>query len=422
MFIDKTKIYIKAGNGGSGAVAFHREKYITNGGPSGGDGGRGGSIIFEVSPHMNNLVDYHFTKHFRAEDGEDGQKKNMYGKYGEDIIIKVPKGTIIRDFETNKIVADMFYKDEKKVILRGGNGGRGNAKFANSVRQAPAFSETGEKTIERSVTLELKTIADVGLVGFPNVGKSTLLSVISGAKPKIANYHFTTLSPNLGVAKYNDKAFVVADIPGLIEGASEGVGLGHDFLRHVERTRMLVHVVDISGIEGRDPVEDFKAINKELESYSEKLARLNQIIVLNKIDLLFEDFSKLEEFKKVYGKDYKIIETSAVSNKGIKTLLQAITEMLFTIPIAVPDEIEEYEFDKRDKTHFEINILETGVFEVTGGLINWMIRGVVLTDPESFAYFQKRLKEDGIINRLKEMGIKEGDMVNVAGIEFEFTD
>ncbi len=422
MFIDKTKIAIKAGNGGDGSVSFLKEKYVPAGGPDGGNGGNGGNIIFEVDPHKNNLVDYYYTKHFRAEEGHYGTKKNKHGKNGKDIIIKVPKGTIIKDAESGKIIADMFYNDTRQVVLRGGRGGRGNAKFVNSVRQAPGFAETGVKTMEKEVILELKTIADVGLVGFPNVGKSTILSVVSGAKPKIANYHFTTLSPNLGVANYYGKNFLIADIPGLIEGASEGIGLGHDFLRHVERTRMLVHVVDISAIEGRDPIEDFKIINKELEDYSKKLSKAVQIVALNKTDLIFEDFSKIEEFKKIYGKDYKIIEMSAVSHKGIKELLQTIAETVDKLPEPLPEEIEIFEYDKRDKTSFDVTIEDNGIFNVSGGLIDEMIRGVVLSDPESFAYFQKRLKNDGIIDRLKQLNIQDGDFVKVGAIEFEYED
>ncbi|MGD9901031.1 MAG: GTPase ObgE [Spirochaetales bacterium] len=422
MFVDKTKIFIKAGDGGNGVVSFHREKFVPNGGPDGGDGGNGGSVIFEVSPHMNNLVDYHYTKHFRAEPGSDGMSNKRYGKNGKDIVIQVPQGTVIKDDETGKIIADMFYADDKKVILKGGNGGRGNAKFANSVRQAPAFSELGVKTEEKTVVLELKTIADVGLVGFPNVGKSSLLSVLTNAKPKIANYQFTTLSPNLGASSYGGKNFLIADIPGLIEGASEGVGLGHDFLRHIERTRIFVHVVDIAGVDGRDPIEDFKIINKELENYSKKLMEIPQIVVLNKVDLLYADFSKVKEFKKKYGKKYTIIETSIALRKGMDELLQAIVNTIQDAPVIAPSEIELLDFDKVDKTSFEINTDEAGVFEVTGGLIDHIIRGVVLDDPISFAYFQKRLKNDGIIDRLKEYGIKEGDTVRIGEIEFVYED
>jgi len=422
MFIDKVKIVVKAGNGGDGIVSFRKEKFVPNGGPDGGDGGNGGSVIFEVTPHMNNLSDYYFTKKFFAENGESGGKNKKFGKNGNDITLYVPKGTVIKEAKDEKVIADMFYDNDKKVLLKGGRGGRGNTKFKNSVRQAPAFAETGERTKEYEIILELKTIADVGLIGFPNVGKSSLLSKVTNAQPKIANYHFTTLSPNLGVANYHGKTFVIADIPGLIEGASQGIGLGHDFLRHIERTRILVHVVDIAGVEGRNPVEDFKVINKELSGYSKHLAKLPQIVVLNKMDLLFDDFTNVEEFKKAYGKKYDIIPCSTATKEGLDSLLEHIVKKLEALPKIEPSKIETYEFDKIDKTSFTVNITEDGVFEVIGGLIDEMIRGVVLTDFYSFSYFQKRLKTDGIIDKLKELGIKEGDIVRIGEFEFEFNE
>ena len=399
MFIDKVKITLKAG-----------------------DGGNGGSIILKVSPHINNLTDFYFTKKFYAENGERGGTNKKFGKYGKDLVLFVPQGTIVKDAETEKVIADLFLEADEVVLLKGGNGGRGNTKFKTSVRQAPMFSETGEKNKEREVILELKTIADVGLIGFPNVGKSTLLSKITRANPKIANYHFTTLSPNLGVANYHGKTFVVADIPGLIEGASEGIGLGHDFLRHIERTRMLVHVVDISGLEGRDPVEDFKIINNELSSYSKHLSKLPQIVVLNKMDLLFDDFSNVENFKKAYANEYEIIEISAVAHSGLEELLVSIIKKLETLPKIIPTQVEMFDFDKKDKTTFNVIVTEDGVFEVVGGLIDEMIRGVVLSDFYSFSYFQKRLQTEGIIDKLKEKGIKEGDLVRIAEIEFEYQE
>jgi GTP-binding protein len=422
MFIDKTKIYVKAGNGGDGTVSFHREKYVTNGGPNGGDGGNGGDVIVKVSSHLNNLVDYYYTKHFKAEAGEKGSKKNKAGKAGKDLILEVPKGTIIKDADTGKIVADMFYEGAEITLLKGGKGGRGNGKFATSVRQAPAFCETGEKTKQREIVLELKTIADVGLVGFPNVGKSTLLSALTHAKPKIANYHFTTLNPNLGVAGYNNNRFLIADIPGLIEGASEGVGLGHDFLRHIERTRMLVHVVDISGMESRDPIEDFNTINKEIQSYAKSLAQLPQIVVLNKVDLLDDEKTNLTEFKNKFSKDYEIIECSAVAHIGLENLKKKIVEKLSKLPKPEPKEVEVFDFDTKDKTSLEISLVEPGVYEVSGGFIQQIIKGVVLSDPYSFAYFQKRLRQDGIIDKLKEKGMQEGDIVRIGDVEFEYTD
>ncbi|MDE5548632.1 MAG: GTPase ObgE, partial [Clostridia bacterium] len=311
MFLDIATIFVKAGNGGDGVVSFHTEKYVAQGGPDGGDGGNGGDIIFTVDKSASTLIDFKFAKHFRAEDGENGGAKTCKGKSGKPLYIKVPKGTVIKEKKSGNILADMFYDDSEFLLQKGGLGGKGNARFATAQRKAPRFSQKGEKTQEIELTLELKTIADIGLVGFPNVGKSTILSVISSAKPKIANYHFTTLTPNLGVVKYYDKDFVVADIPGLIEGASDGAGLGHNFLRHIERVRLIVHVVDISGIEGRDPYEDYLTINNELESYSAKLASLPQIVVVNKCDLL-EDESAIQEFEKKLGS--KVIRISAISN------------------------------------------------------------------------------------------------------------
>jgi GTP-binding protein len=422
MFIDKVKITLKAGDGGDGVVSFRKEMFVPNGGPDGGDGGNGGSIIFKVSPHKNNLSDYYYTKKFFAEAGEKGGKNKKFGKYGKDLILYVPQGTVIKEAKEGKVIADLFESSDEVVLLKGGNGGRGNTKFKTSVRQAPMFSETGEKTQEYEVILELKTIADVGLIGFPNVGKSTILSKITRANPKIANYHFTTLSPNLGVANYHGKSFVVADIPGLIEGASEGIGLGHDFLRHIERTRMLVHVVDIAGLEGRDPVDDFKKINQELERYSKHLAKLPQIVVLNKMDLLFDDFSNVENFKKAYENEYEIVELSAVSYQGLEHLQERIVKKLETLPSIQRSKVEVFDFDKKDKTSFEVVVVEDGVFEVVGGLIDEMIRGVVLSDYYSFSYFQKRLQTEGIIDKLKEKGLKEGDLVRIKEIEFEYQE
>lgn len=421
MFIDKVKIYVKAGNGGNGSVSFLREKFVAQGGPDGGDGGHGGHVIFEADKNINTLIDFRFAKRYRAEDGQDGRGKNCYGKKGENLIIKVPQGTVIRDLKTNKVIADMFYDGEQKILCRGGKGGRGNAKFCTPTRQAPAFSELGEKTTEYELQLELKTIADVGLVGFPNVGKSTLLSQVSGAKPKIANYHFTTLSPNLGVVKCYNDSFVVADIPGLIEGASEGVGLGHEFLRHIERTRLIVHVVDISESEGRNAIEDFKIINNELSSYSQKLASLPQIIALNKCDLLGGNMQKVEEFKKEYPNNI-IIPISAVTNMDLEKLIKVIHEELAKLPKSEPIPVEEYNFDTRDTVSVNIDILEDGTYHVTGGLIDEILRGIVFENSESMAYFQKRLKNEGIIDMLKAKGAVEGSSVKVGNFEFELLD
>lgn len=420
MFIDKVKIYIKAGNGGNGIVSFHREKYIAKGGPDGGNGGTGGNIIFRVNKDLNNLVSFHYSKHFRAADGEKGDKKRCNGKDGKSLVIEVPRGTIIRNAENNRIIEDIFDEDKDYVVLKGGRGGKGNAFFATPTRQAPHFSQSGEQTKEYAVILELKTIADVGLIGFPNVGKSTLLSVVTNANPKIANYHFTTLTPNLGVVKYYDHDFVVADIPGLIEGASEGLGLGHDFLRHIERTRMLIHVIDISSIDGRSPYDDYVKINKELSKFSEKLSKLPQIIALNKCDLL-QDRSAIDEFRSHFDKDVKIIEISALSKKNVKELIKETYDLLVTLPEREAISIEEYNFDVKDTTSIKIENIN-GVFEVTGGYIDNLIRSVVLSDYASNAFFQKRLKDDGILEKLREKGAQNGDTVRIGNIEFEFVD
>ena len=315
MFLDIATVFVKAGNGGDGVVSFHTEKYVAKGGPDGGDGGKGGDVIFKVDNNASTLIDFRFAKHFRAENGGNGAGKNCTGKSGKDLVIKVPQGTVIRDKKSGKAIADMFYPDSVFVCCKGGMGGKGNARFATAQRKAPRFCQLGEKTTERELLLELKTIADVGLVGFPNVGKSTILSVVSGAKPKIANYHFTTLTPNLGAVRFRDKSFVLADIPGLIEGAKEGAGLGHKFLRHIERVRLIVHVVDISGSEGRDPYKDYLTINDELAGYSEKLAALPQIVCANKCDLLQEK-SALNEFAEKTGN--KVFPVSAITHEGVE--------------------------------------------------------------------------------------------------------
>lgn len=421
MFVDKVAIHIKAGNGGDGALSFLRDRKTMNGGPDGGDGGKGGDIIFEVDKNSNNLVDFYYKKHFRAPNGENGGKRHCSGKAGEDLIIKVPRGTIIRDKQTNQIIADMFYLDDKKVVLKGGLGGRGNQNFATPTRQAPAFAETGVKTKEYEVVLELKTIADVGLLGYPSVGKSKILSVLTSAKPKIADYHFTTLSPNLGVASYGGKTFLMADIPGLIEGASEGKGLGFQFLRHVERTKMLLHVVDIAEVDGRSAIEDFKVINEELEKYSKNLLGVPQIVVLNKIDLLNGDFSKVEEFKKVYGKKYTILTYSAATRENENLLLQTIVKTLNSLPETEPEKPEIFQLDKRDFTKYEISKVGN-TFELSGDKIDEIIRGVNLNEPESFAYFQNRLKDEGVMDSLKEKGLKDGDYIRVGAFEFEYLD
>lgn len=419
MFMDIATIYVQAGSGGDGVVSFHREKYVANGGPDGGDGGNGGSIIFVVDNGLSTLVDFRFKKHFRAECGGNGSGKNSRGKNGADLVIKVPKGTIVKDKNTGEVVADLFYEDSVFAAIKGGRGGKGNARFATSTRKAPHFAQKGEKTQEICLVLELKTIADVGLVGFPNVGKSTLLSAVSGARPKIANYHFTTLSPNLGVVQRYDSGFVMADIPGLIEGASEGAGLGHSFLRHIERVRLIVHVVDISGIEERDALEDYNKINIELCSYSEVLAGLPQIIALNKCDLLMDDKAILD-FEKKVGK--KVFPISAVTGKGVKELIDATFEMLETLPKVEPTEIDFEGFAKKDKNQFVVTEAQDGSFIVEGGLIDELWRNVNLNDTESFRFFQKTLKDKGVISALKKKGAKDGDTVRLLDMEFVMTD
>ena len=420
MFIDRAMITIKAGDGGNGITSFIHYKGKVGGGPDGGDGGKGGDIIFVADKHLSNLSDYYYKTKYVAENGAPGEPKDCFGKSGKDLVLKVPLGTVIKDRESGGIIADMFTDGQKKVVLVGGEGGKGNAKFANSRRHAPHFSQTGEKTETKQVLLELKTIADVGLVGFPNVGKSTILSKITKARPKIANYHFTTLSPNLGVAEYYDNQFVVADIPGLIEGASDGLGLGTEFLRHIERTRMLVHVVDISGVEGRDPYEDYLKINAELKNYSPQLAKLKQIIVANKSDMYGAD-ENLKIFKEKVGKRRKVLTASAISGEGLDALKKAIYDVLIKLPPVKPLEFEEFNYVKPDRLDYEI-FKEGETFVVVGTLVEVLKRNVVLDDMNSLAYFHKVLKDRGIIAELRKMGATDKSTVVIGGEEFEFID
>ena len=417
MFYDRVKIKCKAGNGGEGCVSFLREKFAPNGGPDGGDGGNGGNIVFKTSPNVTNLADFRYTCVFRAKNGEPGGKKNKTGKSAPDTVILVPVGTVIKNAETDKVVADLNEPNMEIVLLHGGVGGKGNTRYATPTRQAPRFSGKGGITQEYNLILELKTIADVGLIGYPNVGKSSLLATISNAKPKIANYHFTTLAPNVGVVKAYDTTFVMADIPGLIEGASEGAGLGHYFLRHIERTRLLVHVVDISGSEGRDPYLDYETINNELKKYSEKVANIPQIIALNKSDLVVDE-SVIQDFKnKVKGVPIFVI--SAVAYLGINELLKEIVDKLKTIPKPESLQVEEKLKSLANIKEYTINQTDEGYFEVSGPLIDCIAFGVVLDEVASMAYFQKRLKDEGIIDKLKSMGLKEGDTVKMCDLEFE---
>lgn len=424
MFVDYTKIIIKSGDGGNGAVSFRREKYVAAGGPDGGDGGKGGDIYFAVDADSNTLIDFRYNRKFKAQNGENGSGAHKYGKSGEDLVIKVPKGTIIKDAETKEVIADLSKDGEKRLILPGGRGGKGNSHFATSTRQVPRFAQDGEKGAEKELILELKFLADVGLIGFPNVGKSTLLSRVTAATPKIANYHFTTTYPNLGVVKteYGD-SFVMADIPGVIEGASEGVGLGIQFLRHIERTRLLLHVIDCSGSEGRNPVEDFEIINKELKNYSEKLAQRKQIIVANKADVMQEEssYKALEEMAK--EKKIDIFKISAVTGEGLKELFKHVSEVLKTLPKEELMEFEErkvYTLKEKEK-EFNVEVID-GEFMVTGPAIEKLMGRINIGDNESMAYFERNLKELGINDALREKGVKEGDTVKFLEWEFEWFD
>ena len=419
-FTDKVRIWIKAGDGGDGMNSFKAYKGKPACGPDGGDGGKGGDVYFVGDKDMNDLFSFRFTSRFFAGDGERGGTNQCFGKGGENVYIRVPLGTVVRDEESGRLICDVFEDGEQILVARGGNGGKGNVRFTTARRHAPNFAQKGEKVKQHTVVLEMKVIADVGLVGFPNVGKSTLLSKISAARPKIANYHFTTLSPNLGVVRYYEKSFVAADIPGLIEGAAQGAGLGHDFLRHIERTRMLCHVVDISGCEGRDPIEDFQKINAEIKEFSEELSKIPQIVVCNKCDIFgAEDNWKL--FKKKYGRKYKIYPITAVTGEGTKELIDGIFSVLDELPPVEPlrpDEAFEYKAD--DNLDFEIQVDEEGVYVVFGGLVDMLCRNVVLNNPDSMQYFQKVLRLRGVIKKLAAMGCKEGDTVSIGDVEFDF--
>ena len=422
MFTDYAKITIKSGNGGDGAVTFRREKYVAAGGPDGGDGGRGGNIYFRVNPNSNTLIDFRFTKKFKAQNGENGSGSNKYGKAGEDLYIDVPIGTIIKDSQTGKVVADLSQEGQIELILKGGKGGKGNSHFATSTRQVPRFAQAGEEGEEKEVILELKLLADVGLLGFPNVGKSTFLASVTEAKPKIANYHFTTIEPNLGVVKTKSgESFVIADIPGIIEGASEGVGLGIQFLRHVERTRLLLHVIDVSGIEGRNPVEDFYTINEELKKYSKKLSERKQIIVANKIDIM-QNEEGLKELEALAKKEnIEIFKISGATGEGVTALLNRVTEVLKTLPkeeLVENDERVIYTLEE-DKDEFSIR-KEGNVFVIEGKAINRLMGRINIDDNESMHYFQKNLKSMGIEDELKKQGIQEGDLVKVLNWTFEW--
>ena len=419
MFIDQAQIVIKAGNGGDGKVSFFTARYVPNGGPDGGDGGKGGDIVFVADRNLNTLIDFKYKRFYKAESGIRGDTGRKFGKSGQDLIIKVPCGTVIKTLD-GKIIADLVKDTQKKIILQGGRGGRGNAKFASSKRQAPHFAQRGEITKEYTVTLELKLIADVGIIGYPNAGKSTLLSVISQAKPKIANYPFTTLSPSLGVVKFGDYSFVAADIPGIIEGAAQGLGLGHQFLKHIERTRLLIHLVDISEIEGRNAVDDYNTVNKELAGFLDKLAELPQITVLNKADILV-DADKVQDFKQKTNLD-EVLLISAATRQGIDKLLAVCSEKLKQLPAPELEQEPETDLETPDDNTYEIEELEDGYYLVSGKMVDNLARNVVLSDPDSLAYFQRSLNELGINKALKDKGIKNGNTVRMLDAEFEWYD
>ena len=422
MFADRAKIYIRSGKGGDGHVSFRRELYVPNGGPDGGDGGRGGDVIFEVDEGQNTLGDYRHRRKYKAEDGQEGGKKRCHGADGKDVILKVPEGTVIMDAASGKVIADMSGENKRQIVLKGGRGGKGNQHYATATMQVPKYAQPGQPAQELEVLLELKVIADVGLVGFPNVGKSTFLSRVTNAQPKIANYHFTTLSPNLGVVDTENGGFVIADIPGLIEGASEGVGLGHEFLRHIERTRVIIHIVDAASTEGRDPIDDIYKINKELEAYNPEIAARPQVIAANKTDIpgSEENVARLKEAYEPQG--FKVFPISAATNKGLDELLTEVGRILREYPedIVFEEEYEEYDEVKVDQEPFTIEEVEDGYFVVTGVGVEKMIGYTNIDTEKGFAFFQKYLKEKGIIEALEEKGIKEGDTVHIYDLDFEF--
>ena len=425
MFADRAKIMIRSGKGGNGHVSFRRELYVANGGPDGGDGGKGGDLIFEVDEGLNTLYDYRHKRKFAAGDGEEGGKRRCHGKDGKDVVLKVPEGTVIKEANTGKVVADMSGENRRQIILKGGKGGLGNQHFATATMQVPKYAQPGQPAMEMEVTLEIKVIADVGLIGFPNVGKSTLLSRVTNADPKIANYHFTTLNPNLGVVDLpNGKGFVMADIPGLIEGASEGVGLGHEFLRHIERTKMMIHVVDAAGIEGRDPIEDIYKINAELEAYNPEIAKRPQVIAANKTDLIYsEDEDPVELLKAEFEpKGIKVFPISGVSGKGIQELLYYVSEELQKI--GTETVIFEQEFFPEDELIYEelpytVEKVDD-MYVVEGPKIEKMLGYTNLDSEKGFAFFQRFLKDTGILEKLEAAGIEEGDTVKMYGLQFDY--
>ncbi|MCI8873985.1 MAG: GTPase ObgE [Lachnospiraceae bacterium] len=426
MFADSAKIIIKSGKGGDGHVSFRREKYVPNGGPDGGDGGWGGDLIFQVDEGLNTLGDFRHRRKYAAENGEDGKKRNCHGKNGEDLVVKVPAGTIIRDAESDKVIADMSGDNTTQIILKGGKGGLGNQHFATSTMQAPKYAQPGQPGIELEVRLELKVIADVGLVGFPNVGKSTLLSRVTNARPKIANYHFTTLNPNLGVVDLEDAGgFVIADIPGLIEGASQGVGLGHAFLKHIERTKVMIHIVDAASVEGRDPIADIYAINQELENYNPELLKKPQVIAANKIDAIYDEAeSALPALKKEFeSQGIRVFPISAVSGQGIKELLYHVSELLSQTddaPVVYEQEFFPETTVFQEEAYTVTYDEKDNVYVAEGPKIEKMLGYTNIDSEKGFLFFQKFLRDQGILEELEKAGISEGDTVRMYGLEFDY--
>ncbi|MBP1996786.1 GTPase ObgE [Paenibacillus eucommiae] len=431
MFVDKAKIYVKGGDGGDGIVAFRREKYVPEGGPAGGDGGKGGDVIFRVDEGLRTLMDFRYQRHFKADRGEKGRNKSMHGANADDMIVRVPPGTLILDDDTQEIIADLVRHEQEVVVARGGRGGRGNTRFATAKNTAPEIAENGEDGVERWVVLELKVMADVGLVGFPSVGKSTLLSVVSAATPKIAAYHFTTLTPNLGVVDVSEgRSFVMADLPGLIEGAHEGVGLGHEFLRHVERTRLIVHVVDMSASDGRDPYEDFLKINEEIKLYNAKLEQRPQIVVANKMDMP-DSAENLQQFREKLAadeRDLTIYPISALTRGGIKELLYKIADLVDAIPdtpeVEEVSEVEErkvYRFEKKDEQNFTIR-RENDTFVVDSPSIEKLIRRTNFSTPDGIQRFARILRNIGIDHELRSLGAVDGQTIRIGELEFEFVE
>lgn len=431
MFVDRAKITIRSGKGGDGAVTFRREPFVPEGGPDGGDGGRGGDVIFQADRNLRTLMDFRYKRKYEAENGQNGMKRNRFGKAGQDLIIKIPMGTVIIDEETGLVMKDLTEDGEKFVAAKGGRGGRGNVNFKNSVRQAPNFAEAGGEAKERKIILEMKLIADVGLVGFPNVGKSSLLSIATSAQPKIANYHFTTIDPNLGVVKIYDDSFVMADIAGIIEGASEGLGLGFRFLKHIERTKVLIHVVDVSGSEGRDPKDDFDKINKELEAYSPKILKKPQLVAANKIDMIDEDSEEYRDFKEyVESKGYKVFPMSAPLNMGVREILAAALHELKEIEASSQPQDEEYEYfdfeaEERDPEYRNVNVWydeEKGVYVLEGKQLSKIFRSTNFNDMGSLRYLYKYIESKGAIEKLKDLGLEEGDLIRIEDYEMEYWD